>query len=432
MKVTDKHRIVIVGGGFGGLEAAKGLRKVAAQVTLVDRRNFHLFQPLLYQVATGGLSPGDICSPLRSILKHHKNTQVLLGEVVDIDPRTRRVTLGDGEILSYDTLVLATGASHDYFGQSQWQAIAPGLKSIEDALDIRSRIFLAFETAERQADESWRRQWLTFVVVGGGPTGVELAGALGEIANETLRKDFRRIDPREAHIYVIEGRDRVLSTYPPKLSQKAARSLGRLGVTVITDSLVTAIDATGVSYRSAELDHRIDCRTVLWSAGVKASHLGRLLTNDSPAYLDKVGRVKVTPHLTVPGHEEIFVIGDLTVAFDRHGQMLPGVSPVAMQQGRYVAGIISRRLTGKSDARPFRYLDKGSMATIGRAAAVAEIFGFRLWGYPAWLVWLFLHLMYIVEFENRLLVFVQWAWNYLTKNRGARLITGEHRLPRRD
>jgi NADH:ubiquinone reductase (H+-translocating) len=425
------HRIVIVGGGFGGLEVAKGLKSAPAHITLIDRRNFHLFQPLLYQVATGGLSPGDICSPLRSILKRHRNTQVLLAEVTGIDITTRTLTLDGGEPLPYDTLVLATGATHDYFGRDQWHTLAPGLKSIEDALDIRSRVFLAFESAEREPDETRRRQWLTFVVVGGGPTGVELAGALGEIAHDTLRRDFRKIDPGAARIFLIEGRDRVLGTYPPKLSARAAVSLERLGVTVITSALVTAITDDAVTYRYLDQSATIECRTVLWSAGVRASSLGKgMLGHDSPL-LDKAGRIRVTPHLTVPNHPELLVIGDLALAMDHGGKPLPGVSPVAMQQGRYVATVLRKRLAGHGAAKPFRYHNRGSMATIGRAAAVADIAGVRFWGYPAWLVWLFLHLMYIVEFENRLLILVQWAWNYLTRNRGARLITSEHRLPDR-
>ncbi len=425
------HHIVIVGGGFGGLEVAKGLKRAPARVTLIDRRNFHLFQPLLYQVATGGLSPGDICSPLRSILMNHRNTQVLLAEVRQVDIRTRILTLDDGATVPYDTLVLATGATHDYFGQEQWRNLAPGLKSIEDALDIRSRIFLAFETAEREVEESRRRQWLTFVVIGGGPTGVELAGALGEIAHDTLKNDFRRINPGDARIFLIEGKERVLGTYPPTLSARAEKSLRRLGVTVVTSAIVSDLADHRVTYRCGDRTETIESRTVLWSAGVRASSLGRSMFADRPSLLDKAGRVCVTPHLTVPDHPELFIIGDLALARDHEGKPLPGVSPVAMQQGRFVARLLRKRLSGDHQTAPFRYLDKGTMATIGRAAAVAEIAGFRLWGFPAWLVWLFLHLMYIVEFENRLLILVQWAWNYLTRNRGARLITGEHRLPYR-
>lgn len=425
----SNYHIVIVGGGFGGLEVAKGLKGAPARVTLIDRRNFHLFQPLLYQVATGGLSPGDICSPLRSILKNQRNTQVLLAEVRKVDVGTRILTLDNGDTVSYDTLVLATGATHDYFGRDSWRTLAPGLKSIEDALDIRSRIFLAFETAERETDDTHRRQWLTFVVVGGGPTGVELAGALGEIAHDTLRKDFRRINPGDTRIFLIEGRERVLGTYPPTLSARAERSLHRLGVTVVTSAIVSDLTDHRVTYRHGDRTETIESRTVLWSAGVRASSLGRSMFGDRPSLLDKAGRVRVTTYLTVPDHAELFVIGDLALALDHQGKPLPGVSPVAMQQGRYVAKFLRRRLSGGHGMAPFRYRNKGSMATIGRAAAVAEIAGFRFGGFPAWLVWLFLHLMYIVEFENRLLILVQWAWNYLTRNRGARLITGEHRLP---
>jgi NADH dehydrogenase len=427
LPVIDEHHVVIVGGGFAGLNAARGLKRAPVRVTLIDRRNFHLFQPLLYQVATGGLSPGDIASPLRGVLKRQRNAAVLLAEVVDVDPAARRLILSDGE-LDYDTLVVATGASHSYFGHQEWQPLAPGLKSVEDATEIRRRIFLAFEAAEREPNPARRRGWLTFVIIGGGPTGVELAGALGEIANDTLKHDFRSINPAEAHILLLEGVDRVLPPYPPELSQRAARALARLGVTVRASTLVTDIDTESVSVRSREASERIAARTVIWAAGVQASPLGRALSRRTEAPLDRIGRVIVEPDLTVPGRPEIFVIGDLAHARDESGSALPGVAPVAIQQGKYVAKTIQRRLR-HLEAAPFRYRHVGNMAVIGRAAAVADFGRVRFGGRLAWLLWLFVHLMNLVEFENRVLVFIQWAWNYLTWNRGARLITGESPLP---
>ncbi len=421
------HRIVIIGGGFGGLYAAKTLKHAPAQVTVIDRRNFHLFQPLLYQVATGGLSPGDIASPIRAVLKRHKNTRVLLGEVIAIDLGSSVVHLADGEDVPFDSLIVSAGVSHDYFGHPEWATLAPGLKSVEDAIEIRRRIFVAFENAERTKDSALRQAWLTFVVVGAGPTGVELAGAIGEIANETLKRDFRVINPHDARICLVEGNDRVLTTYPPLLSNKAEGSLKRLGVTVMTKALVTSVDTSGVTISSLGESKHIDSRTVLWAAGVRASTIGRLLIGDRADLLDRAGRIKVQPDLSVPGHPNVFVIGDLATYPYQTGQPLPGLAPVAMQQGRYVARLIERRLRGKAADKPFRFLDRGTMATIGRASAVAMIGPLRLWGYPAWLSWLFIHLMYLVEFDNRLLVLTQWAWNYFTRNRGARLITFEHR-----
>ncbi len=430
------HHVVIIGGGFGGLYAAQALKHAPVQVTLLDRRNFHLFQPLLYQVATGSLSPGEIASPLRGVLKRQRNAEVLLAEVVDFDIDRRRVLLTDGEI-GYETLIVATGASHHYFGHAEWAERAPGLKTIEDATDIRSRIFFAFEAAERESDPDARRAWLTFVIVGGGPTGVELAGALGEIANYTLRHDFRSIDPREARVLLLEGTDRVLPPYPPVLSAKATAALQRLGVTVHSGAMVVDIDADAVTVRCGEHTERIEARTVLWAAGVQASPLGRVLAERTGVALDRVGRLIVERDLSLPGHPEIFVIGDLANYSHQTGTPLAGVAPVAMQEGRYVARLIQRRLTvgeGKSSAtsaaqEAFHYQDRGSMATIGRAAAVADIAGFRYNGLLAWLTWLFVHLIHLIEFDNRLLVLVQWAWNYFTRNRGARLITGETRLP---
>ncbi len=424
---SSAHRVVIVGGGFAGLYAARSLGAAPVHVTLVDRRNFHLFQPLLYQVATAGLSPGDIASPLRTVLKRQQNVEVLLAEVIDVDVPNRRVIFRDGD-LYYDTLVIATGASHAYFGHDEWEPLAPGLKTIEDALEIRRRILLAFEAAEREPDPGRRAAWLNFVIVGGGPTGVELAGTLGEIANHTLKGNFRHIDPSDARIVLLEGVDRVLPPYPPDLSRRARRSLERLGVTVRTGSLVTEIGPDDVTVRSGDLVEQIPTHTVLWAAGVRASPLGKVLQVEAGASLDRAGRVLVAPDLTVPGHPEIFVIGDLASYTHQGDKPLPGVAPVAIQEGHYVAQLIRRRVEG--GALPaFHYTDKGRLATIGRAAAVADIRGLHLSGFLAWLTWVFVHLLYIVEFENRVLVLVQWAWNYFTSNRGARLITGQDLLP---
>jgi NADH dehydrogenase len=396
-------------------------------VTLLDRRNFHLFQPLLYQVATGALSPADIASPLRGILKRQTNARVLLAEVIGIDVAARRVALSDGA-LGYDTLIIAAGAGHHYFGHDRWEELAPGLKTIEDATEIRRRILLAFEVAERESDQERREAWLTFVVVGAGPTGVELSGALAEIANDTLKHDFRAIDPADAKIVLLEGYDRVLPLYPPELSRKAAMALRRLGVTVRTGTIVTRVDLGAVTVRAGDRHEAIATRTVLWAAGVQASPLGRILATASGASLDGFGRVVVGPDLSVPGHHEIFVIGDMARVESEGGEPLPGVAQVAMQQGRYVATLIRHRLRGGSMG-PFRYRDYGNMATIGRAAAVADLGWIRLSGFVAWLMWLFVHLINLVEYENRVLVFVQWAWNYVTRNRSARLITGENPLP---
>ncbi|MBZ5536166.1 MAG: NAD(P)/FAD-dependent oxidoreductase [Acidobacteriia bacterium] len=421
------HHAVLIGGGFGGLLAAQSLKRAPVQVTLIDRRNFHLFQPLLYQVATGGLSPANIATPLRGILKRQRNVRVLLDEVTDIDAAGHRVLLRDGDV-HYDTLVVATGAQHHYFGHPQWETVAPGLKTIEDATEIRRRILLAFEEAERESDPEKTRFHLTFVVVGGGPTGVELAGALGEIANDTLKNEFRSINPADARILLLEGNARILPTYPADLSSDAVRSLAGLGVTVQTNAVVTEINEDSVRIRCGNEERKIPTRTVLWAAGVAASPLGRRIASVTGALLDKVGRVVVEPDLTIKGHPEIFVIGDLANFSHQTGTPLPGVAPVAIQQGRYVAKVIARRLRGET-MPPFAYRDKGSLATIGRAAAVADLGRVRYSGYFAWLTWLFIHLMYIVEFENRLLVFVQWAWNYFTRNRAARLITGKDALP---
>lgn len=415
--------VVIIGGGFGGLYAAHTLKDAPVQITLIDRRNFHLFQPLLYQVATGWLSPADIASPLRAVLKRQSNVKVLLAEATDIDVTNRRVVLTDGEV-QYNTLIVATGARHHYFGNAQWEQFAPGLKTIEDATEIRRRILFAFEAAERESDPEQVRSWLTFVIVGGGPTGVELAGTLGELTKDTLRHDFRHINPAESRILLVEGTDRILPAYPAELSAKATEALARLGVTVLTGATVTNIQPDVVVIRRNEQTENIPTRTVVWAAGVQASPLGRILATATGVELDRAGRVMVVPDLSVPGHPNIFVIGDLAHYRNPQGQPLPGVAPVAMQQGHYVAEAIQHRLRGQTPP-PFRYHDRGSMAIVGRAEAVADINGWRFSGLLAWLAWLFIHLIHLVEFENRILVLIQWAWNYFTRNRSARLITGE-------
>lgn len=417
-----RPRVVIVGGGFGGLYAARSLGRSAVDVTLIDRRNFHLFQPLLYQVATGALSPGEIASPLRYVLNRQKNTRVLLGEVVDLDAAAHELMLADGSRVPYDTVIFATGATHSYFGHGEWERFAPGLKTIEDATEIRTRILLAFERAEKETDTEKRRADLTFVIVGAGPTGVELAGAIAEISHDTLKKDFRSINPADASIHLVEGTDRLLPAYPPKLCRAAERSLRRLGVETRTGAMVTGIDEHGVTIESGGVTTRIASHTVLWAAGVQASPIGRMLAGHLGLKLDRAGRVPVEPDLTIAGHPEILVIGDLA-AFLNGGKQLPGVAPTAIQQGHYAAKLIISRLTGKP-IKAFHYLDKGSLATIGRNQAVAQIGPLQFSGILAWLGWLFIHLLYIVEFENRLLIVVQWAYDYFTYNRGARLITG--------
>ena len=415
------HRVVIVGGGFAGLYAAQALGREPVEVTLIDRRNFHLFQPLLYQVATGGLSPGEISSPLRFVLHNQKNTRTLLGEVADIDVAAREVILSDASRYPYDTLIVATGSTHHYFGHPEWAEFAPGLKTIEDATEIRTRILLAFERAEKTTSPEERTALLTFVIVGGGPTGVELAGALGEISRDTLKADFRSINPAEARIFLIEGQDRLLQAYPPVLSASAERSLIHLGVRTRSGARVIAIDANGVTMQTKTGETRIAAKTVLWAAGVQASHLGKILADRTGVALDKDGRVRVDPNLTIPGHPEILITGDLAHV-ENNGKEVPGVAPAAMQQGRYAARLIAARLRGQRD-QPFHYHDKGSLATIGRNHAVAAIGRLNISGYPAWLLWLFIHLLYIVEFESRVLIAIQWAFAYFTFNRGARLIT---------
>ncbi len=421
----EKHRVVILGGGFGGLAAAQKLKRAPVDVTLIDRRNFHLFQPLLYQVATGSLSPGEIAAPLRGVLSRQKNTRVLLGEAVDVDPHAKRVLLRDGAAFECDTLIVATGTQTSYYGNDSWREWAPSLKSVEEATAIRHKILYAFERAERAATLEEARAWLTFVIVGAGATGLELSGALAEIARETLRHDFRRINPQEARIILIEGAPRVLGPFPEDLSAKAEKLVTRLGVEVIKGIMVTNIDASGVTFKRGETHETLAAKTVLWAGGVVATPFGRKLAERTSAEADRSGRIKVNRDLTVPNFPDIFIIGDLAHAVDGAGKPLPGVAQVAMQGGAYTAKAIRGRLEGKKEPPPFHYFNKGEMAVIGRAAAVANVFGIHVSGLPAWLMWLFIHLIYIVEFQSRILVFVQWGFEYLTFSRGARLITGE-------
>lgn len=417
------HRVVIIGGGFAGLNTAIKLRRAPVAVTIIDRHNFHLFQPLLYQVATGSLSPGEIASPIRNVLRRQKNTQVLLGNARDIDAAGRNVLLEDGGKIPYDSLVVATGSTHHYFGHDNWAQYAPGLKTIEDATEIRKRILFAFEAAEREADPEKRRAWLTFVLVGGGPTGVELGGALGEIAKDTLRGDFRNIDPKDSRIILIEGTDRLLQAFPAGLAEKAEKSLHKMGVLTRAHAQVVDVDAEGVTVKSGDREERIICKTVLWTAGVRASSLGRVIAERTGAQMDKAGRVFVEPDCTIAGHPEIYVIGDLQVFTHQTGKPLPGVAQVAIQGGNYVAKTIVKKLRGEP-VKPFRYFDKGNLAVIGRLSAIADFHKLQLAGPIAWFVWLFVHILYLIGFENRLTVLVEWAFNYLTFNRSARLITG--------
>jgi NADH dehydrogenase len=418
----DTHRVIILGGGFGGLYAVKALKSAPVSVTLIDRRNYHLFQPLMYQVATGSLSPGEIAAPLRSVLRHQKNVRVLLGDAVDIDPAAGEVILADGGRFPFDSLIVATGSQTSYFGNDGWQDWAPSLKTVEEALVVRHKILYAFEAAEREPEA--RHAWLTFVIVGAGPTGLELAGSLAEIAHETLRHDFRSIRPAEAQIVLMEGSPRVLPTYPQDLSAKAERLVSRLGVQVRTNVRVVGVDRDGVTFHNGSATERLAARTVLWAAGVTASSLAAKLASRTGAEQDKAGRIRVNADLTIPGHPNIYVVGDLAALAGRDGTQLPGVAQVAMQQGAYAASAIIKRLKGPRELPPFHYFDKGDMAVIGRAAAVANIFGFHISGLPAWLLWLFVHLMYLVQFQSRILVFIQWGFQYLTFSRGARLITG--------
>jgi NADH dehydrogenase len=408
-------RVATLGGGFGGLNAAKALRHAPVQITLVDRRNHHLFQPLLYQVATAALNPSDIATPIRRVLRKQENAEVILGEAISVDVRGKRVLLRDG-VVPYDFLVIATGATHAYFGHPEWEKDAPGLKTLEDAIDIRRRVLIAYEAAEREDDPVRRQEWLTFVVVGGGPTGVELAGALAEIARHVLARDFRRIDPRTARVVLVEAGPRILPAYAPELSEKAAARLQRMGCEVLVGTPVTAVDAEGVVAGGRP----IRSRSVIWAAGVAPSPIAGSLG----VPLDRVGRVKVQPDLSIPGAPEVFVIGDLAAVEDEKGKPVPGLAPPAIQGGRHAARQILRTLRGEP-REPFHYFDKGTLATIGRNAAVAQIGRLRTEGFFAWVLWLLVHILMLIGFRNRVLVLAQWGWTYLRYERGARLITGE-------
>ena len=419
MDQKSNPRVVIVGAGFGGLVAARALARYPVQITLIDRQNFHTFQPLLYQVATAGLSPGEIAAPIRWILRSHRNVEVLMSEVQDFDLSRRVVKLPDEEI-PYDYLIVASGASHAYFGHDEWEPLAPGLKTIEDALEIRRRVLLTFELAERQASSEKEQVQLNFVVVGGGPTGVELAGTLAEIAHRALTNEFRTIDPRKTRIVLLEGGPRILPAYPEDLSRSAEEQLRRLGVEVHTSAMVTNVTPGAVHMGETQLPAAV----IIWAAGVAASPLGKKLG----APVDRAGRVAVNPDLTLPGHPEVFVIGDLATLKDEYGKLLPGVAPVAMQEGKAAAHNIAAELRGERRTN-FRYFNKGNLATIGRAAAVAEFGKIHISGFLAWLAWLFIHVFFLIGFRNRIIVLVQWAWSYFTYERGARLITGDTHLP---
>ncbi len=449
---TPKPTVVIVGGGFGGLYATRRLRGVDVNVVLIDKRNFHLFQPLLYQVATGGLSPANIASPLRSILSRQRNVEVILGEVVDFDLENRQVVLKEmlashenadenGELISpstehsasqdrgemtvnYDELIVAAGACNSYFGNAKWQSVSPGLKTIEDATAIRCKILSAFEMAEVETNHKVREGWLTFVIVGGGPTGVELAGAIAEIARYTLSREFRRIDPQEAKVKLIDAEDSILKSFPDSLAQKAARSLADLGVEILTSTHVNEIENDRVVVQHKNRTDTINASSVFWAAGVKANPLTERLSKLSGCEIDRSGRLKVNPDLSLAQYKNVFVIGDMVHIRDRNGDLVPGVAPAAIQQGKYVAKRISRRRRNRSVNDPFVYRDLGNLATIGRSRAIADFGRIRISGRIAWLLWLFVHLMQIVKHENRVLIFCQWAWNYFTFGRSARLITG--------
>jgi NADH dehydrogenase len=416
---SPRPKVVIIGAGFAGLTAARRIAKLPVQITLLDRKNHHTFQPLLYQVATAGLSPGEIAAPIRWIFRANPNVEVLLEEVIDFDLEQKKVVTKE-QVLDYDFLILASGATHAYFGHDEWMPLAPGLKTIEDALEIRRRVLLAFELAERQIAEGRSESPLHFVVVGAGPTGVELAGTLAEIARHALNHEFRNIDPKQSRILLIEGGPRVLPAYSEALSRRAEQQLQHLGVDVRTSAMVTGIEPGAVWVGN----EKIPSPVILWAAGVAASPLGRKLG----AAVDRAGRVLVQPDLSIPGHPEVFVIGDLAALKDEHAKMLPGVAPVAIQEGDWVAKTIGRDLKNQP-RRTFHYFDKGSLATIGRAAAVAQFGKFELSGYFAWLAWLFVHIFFLIGFRNRLIVMIQWAWSYLTYERGARLITGSDELP---
>ena len=427
------HRVVVIGGGFGGLQAATHLARAPVELTLIDRRNFHLFQPLTYQVATGALSPAEVCYPLRAVFKRRGNVRVILGEVhgFDLASREVRVESGVGDpsqvAVGYDTLIVAGGSSYSYFGHDDWRGVAPEVKSLESALAVRAQILSAFEAAEMESDAERRRGWLTFVVVGAGPTGVEMAGQIAELARDTMRRDFRSIDPRGGRILLVEIADRVLTTFPESLSRKALRSLEHLGVSPLLGRTVVDIEEEAVTVQSADGgSERIPARTKIWCAGVTASGLAARLAEQADGELDRAGRVAVEPDLTLPGHPEVFAIGDMVSVRGADGtpSVLPGVAPVAMQQGRYAAKVVRARLSGRSTG-PFHYRDKGNLATIGRGRAVADLHVIRLSGLVAWVTWLVVHLWYLIGFQNRLLVILRWAFSFMTRGRGARLITDQ-------
>lgn len=417
------HRVVIVGGGFGGLFAARALGRSGYSVTLLDKRNFHLFQPLLYQITAGTLTTGDIAVPHRVALRRHKNVRSMMSTAFDLDPKARILTHQYGT-LEYDSLIVATGVKHHYFGHDEWGQYAPGLKTIEQALTIRRKIFRAFEMAEIESDPVGRERWLTFVVVGAGPSGVELAGAIGELAHRTMVGDFRSIDPRAARILLVEGTGRVLPTYPEKLSQHAQKMLEELGVTVITATMVEDIGPHQVRMKGPDGSVEVGAETILWAAGVRASTFGAVLTERSGAQLDSSGRVRVEQDLSLPQYPDIFVIGDLAHCTDAKGVEVPGLAPAAIQQGRYVAKLLKRRAACKAD-KPFVFVDQGTMAVIGRNRAIGDIKGFKVWGFPAWLLWVFVHIYALVGNERRLRVMLQWTWKYFTRRTGDRLITGD-------
>jgi NADH dehydrogenase len=427
-----RQRVVVIGGGFGGLQAVKALQRAPVDITLIDRRNFHLFQPLVYQVATGALSPGEIAAPLRWVFRRQENVRVMLASVAGFDLDAREVVLEPAvedtapPRVPYDTLIVAGGSAYSYFGHDDWREAAPEVKSLESALDVRRRILQAFEAAELESDLERRAAWLTFVVVGAGPTGVEIAGQIAELARDTLPRDFRAVDPRQGQVLLVEQADRVLTAFPPKLSKRAERALQRIGVTPLLGHMVVGVDGGGVTVDGADGSRRVPARTVIWAAGVQASSLAAALAERTGAELDRTGRVTVNPDLTLPGHPEVFALGDMVRVADATGAgvELPGVAPVAMQQGRYAARVVRDRLRGRSTP-PFHYLDKGNLATIGRAKAVADVRGLRLSGLPAWITWLVVHLFYLIGFQNRVLVVIRWAVSFVTRGRGARLITNQ-------
>jgi NADH:ubiquinone reductase (H+-translocating) len=427
-----RQRVVVIGGGFGGLQAVKALQRAPVDITLIDRRNFHLFQPLVYQVATGALSPGEIAAPLRWVFRHQENVRVMLASVAGFDLDAREVVLEPAiddtapARVPYDTLIVAGGSAYSYFGHDDWREAAPEVKSLESALDVRRRILQAFEAAELESDPERRAAWLTFVVVGAGPTGVEIAGQIAELARDTLPRDFRAVDPRQGQVLLVEQADRVLTTFPPKLSKRAERALERIGVTPLLGHMVVGVDDGGVTVDGADGSRHVPARTVIWAAGVQASSLAAALAEPTGAELDRTGRVTVNPDLTLPGHPEVFALGDMVRVADASGAgvELPGVAPVAMQQGRYAARVVRDRLRGRATP-PFHYLDKGNLATIGRAKAVADVRGLRLSGLPAWITWLVVHLFYLIGFQNRVLVVIRWAVSFITRGRGARLITNQ-------